>query len=370
MTANEMLSRLVQRIDKLTSNSTPWFEDSELSIALSLAQDEYVNSTYYPKGNKYMLGFEASEKRRKDLANLMKNVRINYTNSQWILQYSDNTFEIIDDTNGFALDSSIVKPHGSLWKLPKDFQWSIQEELTWDVPLTDCYSDLRIPISVVTHDEYNTWVRNLFKKPFAELVWRMDYSPEFNANTAIDVTSNTSNLWYRVILPTPENSTAYNLVVNGTTYTYTTDSSATQAELIAGITGLLTADNIQYTVSNNILYILSSSTVTTNQVTVLIKISYLPVEGINSLNQSIISTDNKTHELITDGTMDILYYYIRYIKRPRAIVCDTNNPSNQIHCELNDSTHNDIIEIAARKLYSTLQDPRLQAQIMEEQQSE
>ena len=43
------------------------------------------------------------------------------------------------------------------------------------------------------------------------------------------------------LVPTATNSTAYSVVVNGTTYTYTSDSSATVAEITAGLAALINA---------------------------------------------------------------------------------------------------------------------------------
>jgi len=54
----------------------------------------------------------------------------------------------------------------------------------------------------------------------------------------------------------------------------------------------------------------------------------------------------KRHEIITDGTFNVTDYRIRYVKNPLNIVVDRTTPTNQRNCELDESTHTVIIDIA------------------------
>lgn len=65
----------------------------------------------------------------------------------------------------------------------------------------------------------------------------------------------------------------------------------------------------------------------------------------------------KRHELVTDGTFNITSYYVRYYRMPRQIVVDSTVPQNQRHCELDNFTHQDIIDIAVDMLKQSLQQP-------------
>jgi len=59
----------------------------------------------------------------------------------------------------------------------------------------------------------------------------------------------------------------------------------------------------------------------------------------------------KRVDLITDGTFDINEYYLTYIKVPNDIIPVTagdNSTTSQSNCELNPSSHDEIVEIAVR----------------------
>lgn len=74
------------------------------------------------------------------------------------------------------------------------------------------------------------------------------------------------------------------------------------------------------------------------------RIAYSPNGGI------------KRHGLITDGTFTVTEYHLRYLKIPTAIKVDTNDPTNQISCELAASTHEAIVQIAIKLLASAVRE--------------
>jgi hypothetical protein len=69
---------------------------------------------------------------------------------------------------------------------------------------------------------------------------------------------------------------------------------------------------------------------------------------------------NKRHELFTDGTFSIVNYHIRYVKNPANIVVDRNNPTNARNCELDDSTHRVIIDIATDLMMNRVKEQKMQ----------
>jgi len=55
---------------------------------------------------------------------------------------------------------------------------------------------------------------------------------------------------------------------------------------------------------------------------------------------------DKRHELITDGTFNVLKYKLRYLKNPVDIVVNTAVPVNQVNSELDERTHDAICKLA------------------------
>jgi hypothetical protein len=70
------------------------------------------------------------------------------------------------------------------------------------------------------------------------------------------------------------------------------------------------------------------------------------------LDYSSPTADTKRHELITDGTYDIMTYTLRYLKRPGRI-----NILDGSDCELNSNLHEEIVNRAVRFAAATLPQP-------------
>jgi len=68
----------------------------------------------------------------------------------------------------------------------------------------------------------------------------------------------------------------------------------------------------------------------------------------------------KRHELFTDGTFNVVDYHIRYVKNPVSIVVDRNTPTNQINCELDESTHRVIMDIATDLMMNRVKEQKVQ----------
>jgi hypothetical protein len=64
LTAQQMKDNFLVLYDKVTNFAAPGYEDNEISLFLTSAQDQLVKRYYNYKGNKYREGFEESEKRR------------------------------------------------------------------------------------------------------------------------------------------------------------------------------------------------------------------------------------------------------------------------------------------------------------------
>ena len=72
MTPAEMKYEFLLSYNKITNFDAPGYTDREISSFLSIAQERYVKQHYHSKGNKYLEGYEHTEKRRKDLSQLTK----------------------------------------------------------------------------------------------------------------------------------------------------------------------------------------------------------------------------------------------------------------------------------------------------------
>ena len=80
---------------------------------------------------------------------------------------------------------------------------------------------------------------------------------------------------------------------------------------------------------------------------------------ISGINPSAPATA-KRHELLTDGTFNIIAYHMRYLKNPSDIVVDRNSPGNQKNCELDESTHRVIVDIATDLMMQRVQEQKIQ----------
>lgn len=153
MTAVEMQEEFLILYDKITNFDAPGYEDDEISRFLSRAQERFVLHVYNPMGNKYVTGFEGTEKRRKDLSELVENAELTAATNQ---------------TN--------AKIDGTFFELPTNFLYSIQEEA--GINSSDpCYNhSTQVEVKPITHDYYLKNKKNPYKKPYGELIWRLDFS--------------------------------------------------------------------------------------------------------------------------------------------------------------------------------------------------
>lgn len=152
MTANEMANELEVLFDKVASGNSPGYEDSELSLVLNKAQERFTFQTYAGT-SKLKEAFEETEKRRKDLNELVFNSNI--------------TTPSVSQTGSL--------PNGTLYDLPTNFMYAISEEVTITSE-DECVDGNRIRVKPITHDIYVSNIDNPFKQPNDTLAWRLDYS--------------------------------------------------------------------------------------------------------------------------------------------------------------------------------------------------
>lgn len=146
--------------NNIRSNNAPGINEYEKSLFLTIAQEQTVFNYFNPKGNKYLEGFEGSEKRRRDLEELVKNYTVKSATQP-------TKFTLATDSESFkvaTLDSYFVEIPSSTWLITQE-----QAELNDN----EAYSVLPI-----THDELTLQANNPFRKPQSsisqKLVWRLD----------------------------------------------------------------------------------------------------------------------------------------------------------------------------------------------------
>jgi len=151
MTVQEILDYMRLRYDAYASQDAPGYDDDDLVSLFNKAQKVFVKSLYNEFGNPTRKGAEESEKRSKDLVQLKAHT-------------VEPNFSPGDHPNSHFVD------------LPKDFWVALKEEI--DISYTnscgDTISDSRIPVKPIKEDYYNANVKNPYKRPYEELVWRFD----------------------------------------------------------------------------------------------------------------------------------------------------------------------------------------------------
>lgn len=183
MTTTEFSNEFDIGYNQVASNSAPPLDLYEKSVYLTKAQLEIVKNYFDPQSNKKGKGFENSEKRRRDLNELVRP----YSTT---LQIS-STYGIDDDSQFF--------------RIPNNTFLIIQEK--GKVASGDqCVDGKYIKIVPKTHDEYNVQKDNPFKSPNEEEIWRLDFYSQNGSNRNVELISPYNITEYKnryVIYPSP-----------------------------------------------------------------------------------------------------------------------------------------------------------------------
>jgi len=161
MEANEMKYNLLLFFDKLFEYGAPAYDDRQISAILNKAQIRVFKRHYAPLANVYQQGFEQTEQRRRDL-------------EQFIMSAEFDS-EAVSPVEGVDIIESATQTgahvNGTFFDMPDDFLYAVEESI-----ITDESTPEEVNVVPVRHDEYRANVRNPYKKPYKNLVWRMDYS--------------------------------------------------------------------------------------------------------------------------------------------------------------------------------------------------
>jgi len=152
MTNQEFRNQFDISYNAIASNSAPGIDDYELSVYLSKAQIELVKNYYDPLSNRKQKGFEATEKRRRDLNQLVKDYK----------------------TSDIISNESNIHPEAKFYTIPNDLFLIVNEKVK--ITSNDCYNGKTITVRPVSYDEYDVQIDNPFEKPYEKLAWRLDLS--------------------------------------------------------------------------------------------------------------------------------------------------------------------------------------------------
>lgn len=152
MTVIEMNNEFDIHYNSIAGMSAPGLDLYEKSVYLTKAQLEIVKNYYDPASNRKQKGFEATEKRRVDLKELIKSFKsaTSFTNEAGI--HSTSRFYNIPD-EAYLISNENAK-----------------------ITSTDCFNNTIIDVKPVTQDEFDTQIKNPFKTPNEKIAWRLDFS--------------------------------------------------------------------------------------------------------------------------------------------------------------------------------------------------
>ena len=132
------------------------FSSYDVAFLLNAAQDDLVEGFYSSRINPNSRYFELDERARAMLALLIESTLI-------VAASFDSSDAALHDNAVFV-------------DLPANFLYALEEECT--VAYIDCNNSSTTTISRVLpirHDEYRMNISNIYKKPWRDLVWRMDF---------------------------------------------------------------------------------------------------------------------------------------------------------------------------------------------------
>lgn len=203
MTAVEFKESFNTLYNNINSLASPGLDDYEISFFLTLAQEELVKNYNDPKSNLKIEGFEGSDKRRIDLKELIQDFKTN-------TELTNVNFKINDNSK--------------IYQIPTDVFLIKQESAKIeDLDCKGIGKSLKLKtVGVIpkTHDEYNLQIKNPFKRPNKNKVWRLDYNSSEPGTNIVELISSQNIFEYqlrylRYPKPIIVNDLTDNLTING-----------------------------------------------------------------------------------------------------------------------------------------------------------
>lgn len=183
MTTAEIYDYMRVRYDANASQGAPAYDVQDYSFHFNRSQQEFIFANYDAKGNPKGEGAESTELRSKQLVQLK-------------------------DHSVISTFTSGDHPFSRFVDLPSDLWVTLKEEC--DITYTDDCGDTktsRTRVKSVTEDYYNANIKNPYKQPYHEVLWRLDRE-RGNINNTL---SNTNASRHELILFNTATPTNYRI---------------------------------------------------------------------------------------------------------------------------------------------------------------
>jgi len=186
MTGTEFKNEFELHYDRMSNQGAPGLEPYEISAILTDAQNRIIKFNYQGKTNRLRKGFEQTEKRRKDISELVEasvsptNLSLTSISSDQSGAHRNSFFYDLPDNFWLAIEESLLTN-----VLRCDIVQSVLDASSRTV-IGDTYGNriyTRIKVLPKTHDEYMSNIDNPFVKPKdpndkgrKATAWRLDFS--------------------------------------------------------------------------------------------------------------------------------------------------------------------------------------------------
>jgi hypothetical protein len=147
--------------NNIKSQSAPGLDEYEKSVFLTKAQEELVKSHFNPRSNRLQEGFDGSEKRQIDFAEIVKVANVT------TLQPTPGQYLSIDD-------------RAQLFLLPTDVFMITNEQVTLEDTATQ--STFKVTVIPINYKEYDRLMSKPYKEPLKRECWRF-----IQANSTVPV---------------------------------------------------------------------------------------------------------------------------------------------------------------------------------------
>lgn len=326
MTASEMAYQFSVGFDSIANFSTPGYEEREISLFLTQAQQNIYLDLIDPVTS------PRSSANKEELGKII------------LAELTRNTGKLTPYITS-STTPMINLPNGQFVQLPLDFFFPLSEsgEITflstsYYYPFTDKFPNhisSDIWIRPLTRLDYNSNRWSHIRKPDEDTIWRMEYG-RISSSTGIGAT------YSGIVLPfNAGNGTATKISVtsgNATVSFVKSDNSSGTIERLIPVGTLIKILGVEYTVL---------SCTTTDVILTIVYAGTTEYVAFTSTTTGILAYKNnpKVYELIGDGTYLITGYTSSYYRRLNDIIVPFKTTPTQ-DCELDSYIHKIIVRDA------------------------
>lgn len=356
MLSNVMKYDFLVKLDAIPNLKAPGYDDREISYFLNVGQDRVTLDNYLPLSNKYGVGFEGNEKRKRDLAELVTSTYIlGYDSSDAAIYTGD--IKYLNCTTSIETGEGALERKVTIGEIDKTYDISgislpltaglyKGQTITFDAdgggPITTTIVDILSGTEIYVQDDLATLTTNIY----------------FTGGTGLSINQfGVHQNGFFMDLPD--------------LFLYSIEEQVITSELN---TKFVTVKPVEHDyVDANLLNPYRKpykNVIWRLNVASSIK-GYGDEDGTLDVGTSVLQRkkSNKRVELITNGSNPSVYF-LRYLKYPRRIVVDEDTEANQISCELDESLHNTVVDEAVKAAVATFKPQEYQIKVAEKESNE